>query len=481
MRRFLLSLLICAIASSSMMAQIHVPWDEYCEQPKDAILSSEAICNDWMRCLTSYDETEHRCFFEAYTSLLSECQSIGRDDCIELSSLYTILITAANGPSPDFFDAVLLEYEAGNIDEALNTLLNNPDDFSLPNEDNFLTDLAYGIFYSALDQHEEALAAFTSSIRWRYDYPIAYYLRGNEYLALGNLELASRDFYYYNIYSPQALWDLIPLPQSTFSIPTEMTTWNLYPIHEQIYSTPGVTIIHDLTLQPAINVQMALLDGGETALLTNVPDETHPFVISRPIFLYHSETDSFTMIQIAEISVDFMLEAGSFSYDFAYSPRLGVRYGSKVYILSHDKYWQLYEYTSYSEASSLRSYLLLPYSTSDPRTTLTRPCPGLPASWIYIGDDLQLTDYRLTRIYTELYSNEPLLDSRALREGDHHITVVDGPICGSEDVWWQVSVDGEQFGWIRNDYGLLSDRANAILFESENFPTLDDLIELANN
>ena len=432
------------------------------------------------RHLRSYDETELKCFFEAYMSLLSECQSIGRDDCVELSSLHTILITVANGPSPDFFDAVLLEYEAGNIDAALETLLNNPDDFSMPNRDYFLTDLAYGILYSALNQPEEALAAFTSSIRWRYDFPIAYYLRGNEYLALGSTELASRDFYYYNIYSPQALWDLIPPPQSILSIPNEMTTWSMYPIHEQINSTPGVTIIRDSTLQPAITVQLAFLDDGETALLTNVPDSTHPFATSRPIFLSNSETVPFTIRELDAIPKDFMLIAGSFSYDFAYSPRLGILYGSEVFVLSHDEYWRLYEYTLYSESSSLRSYLLLPFGRTDPRTALTRPCAGLPASWISIGDELELTDYWITGIFTELYSNETLMGWSELRE-DHQITVIDGPFCGCEDVWWQVSVDDEQFGWIKNDYGLLSERANAVLFESETFPTIDDLIELANN
>ncbi|MAU09409.1 MAG: hypothetical protein CL607_06285 [Anaerolineaceae bacterium] len=470
------------VASSSVIAQYP---EALCDSHEDAVLASESICHEYMACVqdTPYEERDVFCYFQTYTDLLEQCQTTTeRTDCLELSTMYMTRFNAMYGYNPDLHKNVLAFYEAGKYAKAIQML---SEDFYSP-EQGFIyaTDLVYAILYQAQDQNDKALETYSNVIRHRYDHAIAYYLRGKLYQELGYIEQASRDFYYYSIYAIPALWDLLQPSGPIFSIPQELAAWKLYPV-VILYSSPGGETIEDLTLEPATPIQITYLDDGDTALFANMPDEYHPFVSSRPLLIPRNETRSFRLQYDSLVSVDYVIKLGRESYDWIFAGGLGLNYGGKTIAFSQDN-MSLYETTVYSESSSGAYYILYPASEPDPREALERPCEGLPMSWLLIGDSLHHTDnYSGHEILDQVDSEVVVVpypySSRNSDEPQPQITVIDGPVCGNEHVWWQVSVDDEIVGWISDDYGLLPERVSAVLYDYEIFPTLDDLIEIAND
>ncbi|QPC83450.1 hypothetical protein G4Y79_03450 [Phototrophicus methaneseepsis] len=486
MKRFLLVLLICMVATSSVLAQsVKEQWQADCERLEETWLLTDSVCREYIGCL--YDQygekDELLCYYDTYTNLLAQCQLSERDDCIQVTAMSMIeLVTVRNNPSmspqtPSYTEIFNL-YEDGKIEAALEEV--SALETSIWHWD-FPIFLTEGIFYTALDQPEAALEAYSTVIEARYDNPLAYYLRGQVYLTLGDTEHASRDFYNYNIYATPALWDLIPPPQLVFSMPEDMTAWRLYSVVYHFFG-PGREVVKDLSLDPAIDVQIAFLDDGETALITNMPDEHHPFVLSRPIFLSRNESEEFTSSYTISVPADYGIILGGSSYISAFQPTPDPL-DTKLIWLSIQDQIIIYEYDIGYESVEVRSYILESSTLADPRSAFVRPCPGLPISWLRIGDELSVSSNFGSPVYqgidTDIEIIPPVFDFE--EQLPPYLTVINGPLCGEEYVWWQVTIDGGQIGWIPEDYSLLPERVSSVLFDDQGLPTLDDLIELANN
>ncbi|MBC8170782.1 MAG: SH3 domain-containing protein [Anaerolineae bacterium] len=120
--------------------------------------------------------------------------------------------------------------------------------------------------------------------------------------------------------------------------------------------------------------------------------------------------------------------------------------------------------------------LLVPLEEADPRPALpgTR-CFGAALSRLNVGGHGQVNSYfEALLLYDEPGGTE--IDS--LPEGYRiGFTVLDGPVCGSYDAWWQIQTDDStQTGWIResngNQYLVFPDDSPALICEGSLPPRL---------
>jgi len=134
--------------------------------------------------------------------------------------------------------------------------------------------------------------------------------------------------------------------------------------------------------------------------------------------------------------------------------------------------------------------ILVPIDASDPRLNLKRQCEGLPISWIVLGDALVPVDHKqmvpsAIILYTVSQSDSVLYDDNMgfvnwWRENEFpEIIVTDGPICGEESVWWQVTV-AKQTAWIPDKHILLPDTAIEMYYSGA-LPLASEILNLSTD
>ena len=296
---------------------------------------------------------------------------------------------------------------------------------------------------------------------------------------------AARDFYTYSILAPENLLDILPTPESIFSMPDNSEEWLLYPVFSRGIS-PGPITLNDLTHLAPTSVTISLIDENTFATI-NLVDYSRS-VDGGITFLHYIDPNSdivypYYVYEDDQRAYRYFAEASSYVEPFS-------DWGSDGYsvtIVGNDDMYSAYSEIERFESGYYSHMILLHTDDQDPRQELERLCEGLPMSYLRLGDKLTDSD-GFNMIYLDLYHepdgekimiNDYFSFGNWWRENDHpNVVVTDGPVCGEEYVWWQINSD-EQVGWIPDQLRVLPDELFT-QFAYGPLPTLEELIELSH-
>lgn len=313
-----------------------------------------------------------------------------------------------------------------------------------------------GFLYSRLNDYDLAIEMLSQSIAIEYQNPLAFYFRAKAYEYNGELELASRDSYTFELFVSPELEASIPPLNPSFEIP-ELDAWNAYPFRRSGSSPEGGSVT-DLTFDPVIPVQLAFLDDGATLVISTLTLDSMALT-----FLSQSPENVNQYIISREVQgISGSLGGGE----------------SEITVTVFPDYI-IYKLTGYgSESLSTTEGVLLPEDISDPRMNLNnRICEGLPLSFIAIGDEIRsLSEFRLAnQLRTEASADAEIIDTgRSLL-----FTVEDGPICDKDFIWWAVN-NNEYSGWLPENYGIGYNIAPLQSY-GETAPTIAEILGLEND
>ncbi|MBZ0275877.1 MAG: Ig-like domain-containing protein, partial [Anaerolineae bacterium] len=180
--------------------------------------------------------------------------------------------------------------------------------------------------------------------------------------------------------------------------------------------------------EPNVNLQVP----GDVGLYNAYNDATQLFIthlnVDRLDFrLYGIPTDVFTNRVMAD----------SYNPSYEYNP-------DPSYLL---RQWQL----DTTSPLNTQNYALLQLDdTRNANTGMTIPCPGAPASRLKVGDVAVVTsDPDPVRARASVPDGEIV----KLLYRDYRMSIVGGPVCANNIVWWQVQLGQEGTAWIAEGLG----------------------------
>lgn len=384
-------------------------------------LDTSLACEEITTCLMS--NSPYDCIETIVIALIAQCNVQGIEQCEEVALIYEPAFDI-----PDF-DASALESRMRNLTHHIsgrdyeNAVLIWEAIF----EDGSL--YPYYVHYASagalqvhLENYEQAIKYLTESIAIHGNNPFAYYFRAKAYDALEQTDLAERDAYRYEQLASDELQEVMASLDLTFEAP-ELDTWIAYPFGRRSGSPVGAGS-RDLSFEAAFPVQLAYLDEGDILLITSLTEESIDF----GFYTQSEENPNQYVLGEALQGVP-----GGLNADGTY------------FILTIYSDFISYELQYFgAESSVIQEGVLFPDGEADPRINLERRvCEGLPLTNIVIGD---VVDPPLFFDPEAVIRTGPEMDAEVIDMGSS-ITVVDGPTCTEEFVWWEVSTGGET-GWI---------------------------------
>lgn len=410
--------------------------NEFHECPKSAYaIPTESACGVLMHCVNELDRWDS-CIQPTTLDLVQACRSENLEDCEIRAAYYALIlfnVLYGTGLSPLADNAIsdLLEAihkaDQGDIDTAILLFENVTLDLDYVPE--YALELGLGLLHLQQGDLEDALEQFNKSIALEYDNPLAYYFRGLVYRQLGNEDYAIPDFYTYDAMVDLNLKRFLPL--SSFSLRfSELESWMVYPVFG--HSTYGYEY-EDRTLNTAYPILISWLNDGKILAVSDLMQRKYEQT-PKILFLEQDETNP----------TRYLLDMNQQDYG-------GL--SRETYYLSVNvlpNRITFYAEIWHSEGIELIGSTVLPSTEANIRDTVeNRPCDGLALSFIEIGDRLRQSYWEPIRLLDEPPANTGMIEltDKDFDDPKNGVTVLEGPVCYDNQVWWQVS-NGEVSGWI---------------------------------
>ena len=388
-----------------------------------------AICEAFVSCIGDEYYVPTECTQSLYEDMLTICAGEACENDALLS------ITAISASSDHYFERgeheafqrsmneALALYKQGFNPQAGKALLLMHDDYEhryLP----YASALAYG--YE--DASESDLYPYEVAIETQFFTPLAYYSRGHLYLAMGDNDRASRDFYTFNA-TEDVFFDFrewLAVPEMTYEFPEEHDVWNMYHLLGRDAS-PGGTIYRDMMSSGGRDVEMVWLDDGATLVIngTFVGMELFGYPVPEILFLSCDDDVCIADLSLQETYPGLTPSGALLRMDFSEAI-------AEVSLL-----------TVASESLSEVYSVMLPDGEPDPRPVKT--CENGVYSRLSEGD-MARTNPEWQGITLYSGTNTEL---GAIAELSNAELVINGPMeCNEVGNWWPVvTMDGVD-GWV---------------------------------
>ncbi len=413
------------------------------ESPLDVALG----CDVQINCL--FNTATINCSELTLVQLVQTCRDFDIQTCVDVATLTIIAIDDAilkfqTTDSTMQLNNSLRAFLVGDYQTAIDLFENVT--LSLDYFPHHILELGLGILYLRFDNPDVALIQFDKSLNLEFYNPVAFYYRGNTYEDRGNSIRALRDHYLYDLLADTQLKVILPLRSFRIQIPNS-EAWNRYPIYT-MGGTNGSFSIADNTLEPLEPIVVSFVDDGETLVIAGWLDIVAGDEAEILFFERDPQSPLRYILNINQQNVPNSVLSGKTEVSVVVSP----------------EYLDLYVRSSQGIITTLTTSLATVALESDRRVdNANRICDLASLSFIDVG---VVVDILASSQASQLWES-PDFDSisqELVFTGDEEtkpFTVVDGGLCDSSTIWWEIS-NGTEQGWLPehhqlslNDYQLV--------------------------
>lgn len=431
-------MLIAAFPVIHAQAQIEEGWEYGCDSaaiPAIAATTSqldyEAMCHQYLECGGG-----PLCLVEVSLNAESACEDNLCQSRVRLYSVamaifdqVTMLRSPGAGQLPDLVLTALDAFEAADYTAAQEAYLSVPYEVAFHP---FLT-FSVGLVADASGDNAGALTIYDESATQTETYPFVFYVRGDMFARLGQVEAAGADFATFEDYvaadpeltaiASQLAADY-PISDLTFE------DWQVYPV---LYSGggPGGGWAYDETLTEPSAFRLAYIEDGARLVVEGVPPGVPLFDFPPPRYMLMSQ-DEDGNYQTAMMYTD---DYGVWGVDVTLDLSSGIGMQSTLVF----------------ESGTMRYYLIAPEGQPDPREQFdVFRCEGGAITRLTVGAQGYLAGFDGAAL-TDQPAGEATGEEIERFSG---FIVLQGPECVGDQVWWQVESDSGAVGWIAENEGI---------------------------
>lgn len=430
----LLIVLVCLASTLSSIASTDAidSARENCSRVESS-LNVALGCDVQINCL--FNTATINCSELTLIQLVQTCRDFDIQTCVDVAALTTIAIDDAILQFQTIDSTVQLNnslraFLDGDYQTAIDLYENIT--LSLDYFPHHILELGLGILYLRFDNPDVALIQFDKSLNLEFYNPVAFYYRGNTYEERGNSIRALRDHYLYDLLADTQLKIRLPLRSFRIQIPNS-EAWSRYPI----YTMGGINeafSIADNTLEPLEPIVVSFVDDGETLVIADWLD----IVASNEAEILFFERDPQSplryILNINQQNVPNSVLSGKTEVSVVVSPG----------------YLDLYVRSTQGTITILTTSLATVALESDRRIdNANRICDLASLSFMDVGIEVEI----LASSQASQLWESPDFDSISREfvftedEETKPFTVVDGGLCDSSAIWWEIS-NGTEMGWL---------------------------------
>jgi|GEM_PF-4729670 len=391
------------------------------------------ICNDYRGC--AFTDTGMECYYNTFLKIVEACEAFKLDSCIESAIVHMDVFPAIIGNQNSFKQSAYVALSVFESDSILRE--------ELPvgqYRTNF--PVTYAMIWSSLNEYEIASDLLDDALRRYPTNSVVWYFSGLLHITNNNRARAEFDFYTYRQLAPTAILDVLLPTETPNDIQMQTQAWVQYPMLST-GSSPGGMWIRDESLGGSTDITIEFTENRENFAIFGLTNG-----LGEPEDALYFVWDSYLNVYTAN--------------DLRNNPNRAFYYSEDQ---DYDEFFQATLYDDYLvlkivsesfEAGGHNFHVLMPADAPNPHDALYYPCEGLNQSWIEVGDELILTTERAGFAIRLYESPDPPTDDIGIALSDFYgangyspMIVTGEPHCGTEVIWWEVTLGDSKY-WIRN-------------------------------